>query len=95
MLQGTQEGDFSDCCDGRAIAFFRGIDPDCLECYDCAGAAVAGTAHGSASCRLEATRLLQMLRVSLVNGAREGTSFADLVEFFEFVNGCCSTVEAC
>ena len=45
MLKGTQEGDFSDCCDGRAIAFFRGIDPDCFECYDCAGAAVAGTAH--------------------------------------------------
>lgn len=30
MLKGTQEGDFSDCCDGRAIAFFRSIDSDCL-----------------------------------------------------------------
>jgi hypothetical protein len=30
VLQGTQEGDFSDCCDGSAIAFFRGIDPDRL-----------------------------------------------------------------
>ena len=69
MVQRTQEGDFSDCCDGRAIALFRGIDPDCLECYDFAGAAVSGTA--GVLVRKEAvvyggqggsTRLLQTLK---------------------------------
>ena len=44
---------------------------------------------------VEFTRLLRTLKQSVGENEWESTSFTYLVEFFEFMDRCCGTVEAC
>jgi hypothetical protein len=99
MFQGTEKGDFSDCRDGSSVTSFRGIDPYGLERDNLARTAISCTtktrvrAHTS---EVVFTRLLRTLKQSVGRKNEwESTSLTYLVEFFEFVDRCCGTVEAC